>query len=68
MPKSFGLPCGRKDCKGRCRVQSVAHSIKDTYLRRVRVCRVCGWRRRTVETFVDVQPENGLRGCAIRGD
>lgn len=52
MPRSFGLPCQRKGCSGRCHVAAVTHSIKDEYLRRVRRCNVCGWKRRTIEVFV----------------
>lgn len=54
MPKSNGLPCNRKGCTGRCRVAHVSHSVKDEYLRRVRRCDKCGWKRRTVEIFLPV--------------
>ncbi len=52
MPKSFGLPCDRQGCTGRCRVLSVKHSAKDDYLRRIRICKVCGWKRRTIEVAI----------------
>ncbi len=48
MPESFGLPCGRNDCTGRCRVLSVRHSVRDHHLRRFRICRFCGWCKRTI--------------------
>ena len=55
MPRSFGLPCHKKDCPGRCHVTMTKHSLKDEYLRRIRKCDVCGWKRRTIEVFLPVE-------------